>query len=455
MPLRLLLTLFALSSLTLSAQVAWVGPVYFNDEVRQDERSYEAIDLLSNGHLVVRLPSMARKIAEYERLLESPDLPESRREPLEQSIRQTIEDRDRNNRMLMEAFQNQYTFSQVWYVYDSASVALRDGHWGGIFLNEELQPDQGIQFNPEGDFFTARIGNTKGSQGLYAIVLGDSELKDFTAPFPYYVQLSSLFSILEGIIVPKGADRRTYNKVTARLQNRLVRFHEISYRKYFQVEEVVVQEEQPVVTEELEERHSEAIDLLHEGHLVVRLPSMASTIAEYKQFLESPDLPESQRESMSRTLLQAIEDRDRNNRLLVEAFENQYTFSKVWYVYDTASVALRDGYWNGIFLNKDLKPDSSIQFYPEGVFFTARIEQTKNNQGLYAIVLGNTLLEDFQAPFPYYAEHRGLAAGIARILAPEKANRSSYVKTTARLQDELERFRKKTQRKHLRESKRK
>jgi hypothetical protein len=231
MPLRLLLTLFALSSLTLSAQVAWVGPTYFTEEAPQDERAYEAIDLLYNGHLVVRLPSMARKIGEYERLLEGPDLLESQRESLKRSIQQTIEDRDRNNRMLMEAFRNQYTFSQVWYVYDSASVALRDGRWEGIFLNEELQPDMGIQFSPDGHYFTARIGNTKGSQGLYAIVLGDSQLKDFTAPFPYYVQLSSLFSILEGIIVPKGADRRTYNKVAARLQNRLLRFHEISFRK--------------------------------------------------------------------------------------------------------------------------------------------------------------------------------------------------------------------------------
>lgn len=446
MYLRLLLSFFALSAFSLQAQVAWVGPAYFPEEV-SDERAYDAIGLLHEGHLVVRLPSMARKIAEYERLLENPKLLNSQRDPIVKNLQYTIEERDRSNLLLMEAFENQYTFSQIWYVYDSASVALREKQWEGIFLNSKLEPDPNIQFNPGGDFLTARIGNTKGSQGLYSIVLGDSKLEDFRAPFPYYVQLSSLFSILDGLLLPKNADRRTFNKVAARLQSRLLRFYESVERRKAQDEEVEKVEEPELLAEKLEDTQpfDEAVNQLFKGHLVLRLPTKMQEISSLERQLANTELRDKKRENLERELKFTIEERDRINRLLVEAFEQEYTFSKVWSVYDTASISLRESAWEGIFLNNELNPDPGIQFNPEGEFFTARIGNTDGKQGEKALIITDSQLRDFQAPFPYFVELNSFRWTLSSFFTPKEADRRRLNQVAANLQHQLTRYQQSTE----------
>lgn len=442
MYLRLLLSLFALSAFSLQAQVAWVGPAYFPEKV-SDDRAFEAISLLHEGHLVVRLPSLARKIAEYERLLENPNLLNSQRDPIAKNLQLTIEERDRSNLLLMEAFENQYTFSQVWYVYDSASVALREKQWEGIFLNSKLEPDPNIQFNPGGDFLTARIGNTKGSQGLYSIVLGDSELEDFRAPFPYYVQLSSLFSILDGLILPQNADRRTYNKVTARLQSRLVRFYETAERKRIQ-EEVPGEQELIAEVQKDSRSYEHAVNQLFKGHLILRLPSKVQEISMLERQLATT-LRDNKREKIEYQLKFTVSERDRINRLLVEAFEQEYTFSQVWCVYDTASIALRNAQWEGIFLNSELEPDSSIRFNPEGEFFTARIGNTDGKEGAKALIITDSQLRDYQAPFPYFVELNSFKWALLSFFTPGEADRRRLNRVAADLQHQLTRYQQSTE----------
>lgn len=139
MKFQLLTTLFlvALLSIAVSAQ-----------SERHDlkkESVLQQLAQLQKGSLVVRLSSNHRKITELERLANSPDANEKSKARFKKMLEQTRTETRQEGLDVMKAFANNYNFSKVLFMYDTASVQLKKGVMGGYFLNKDLEVDPSIQ----------------------------------------------------------------------------------------------------------------------------------------------------------------------------------------------------------------------------------------------------------------------------------------------------------------------
>jgi len=178
----------------------------------------EAINNLHGGTLIIRLKSKRNKIDKLEELLAAPDIDEKLRARLSKKLKNTIEERNKYNLTLTNAFEEYYSFSKVYYMYDTASVSLKNGIRKGIFLDKGLELDANIEI-PEGSFYIVRTGTTNASSttGIQALVVMDNQFKDFERPFPYYVRVNSISRLFTRIFNHKKLVKKDAKEVVLRL----------------------------------------------------------------------------------------------------------------------------------------------------------------------------------------------------------------------------------------------
>ena len=186
----------------------------------------QAIQDLKNGALIVRLQSKNNKIQKLEELIASPEVSASKKEQLRKELTATIDDRNRYNIELVTAITDLYSFSQVYFMYDTASISLKNGTRNGIFLNANMEYDPGITLK-EDHFFVLRTGTTDSSTttGLSALVIMDDKLKDMKRPFPYYVRINSVKRLFVRIFNPKKIVRKDAKEVVAKLDSQLKQYY--------------------------------------------------------------------------------------------------------------------------------------------------------------------------------------------------------------------------------------
>ncbi|MFT5166277.1 MAG: hypothetical protein ACI8P3_001508 [Saprospiraceae bacterium] len=186
----------------------------------------QAIKDLAGGTLILRLKSKHNKITKLEELLATPDIKASTRTKLSEDLESTIDERNRFNRSLTYAFEEYYSFSNIYYIYDTASVSLINGQRSGIFLNEDLELDLTIEI-PEGIFFVLKVGTTDSASttGVEALVMMDRNLKDLAAPFPYYVRVNSIGRLFTRIFNHKKLVKKDSKKIVQKLESNLQRYN--------------------------------------------------------------------------------------------------------------------------------------------------------------------------------------------------------------------------------------
>ncbi len=194
-------------------------------ELSRSERkaaAKEAIKTLKDGTLVLRLKSKNNKITAIEKLLSSKDLNEATRNRLRKNLKSTIEQRNKYNVSLTQAFENHYSFSNIYYMYDTASVSLKRGVTSGIFLDNSLELDPAIKI-PDGDFFVIKTGTTDSSSttGVEALVIMDKNLKDLERPFPYYVRINSIGRLFTRIFNHRNLVKKDSKQVVMKLERNL------------------------------------------------------------------------------------------------------------------------------------------------------------------------------------------------------------------------------------------
>jgi len=210
-------------------------PMNAQDEVmsRSDRKAEaeEAIRDLYKGTLILRLKSKRNKINKLKELLSAPDIKENVRVKLSKELGKTIDERNKYNITLIEAFESHYTFSNIYYMYDTASVSLKNGTRKGIFLDKNLEFDPNIEI-PEENFFVVKTGTTNSTSttGVEAIVIMDKELKDMQRPFPYYVRLNSIGRLFVRIFNHKNLVKKDSKDVVMRLERNLHRYAEAVIR---------------------------------------------------------------------------------------------------------------------------------------------------------------------------------------------------------------------------------
>ena len=185
----------------------------------------QAIQNLKGGTLVLRLKSKHNKITKLEELLAAPDIKESVKIKLSKNLETTIDERNQFNLSLTNAFEEYFSFSNIYYMYDTSSIALKNGQRSGFFLNKNLELDPSIEI-PEGEFFVIKIGTTDASTttGVEAMVIMDKNLKDMMPPFPYYVRINSISRLFTRIFNHKNLVRKDSEKIVQKLETNFRRF---------------------------------------------------------------------------------------------------------------------------------------------------------------------------------------------------------------------------------------
>jgi hypothetical protein len=185
----------------------------------------QAINDLEGGTLILRLKSKHNKITKIKEILADPDIQESARIKLNKELRSTIDERDRFNISLTNAFEEYYSFSNIYYIYDTASISLKNGQRSGIFLNKNLELDSQTKI-PEGKFFVIKVGTTDSSSttGVEALVLMDQHFKDLQSPFPYYVRINSIGRLFTRIFNHRNLVRKDSRLIVQKLEKNLRRY---------------------------------------------------------------------------------------------------------------------------------------------------------------------------------------------------------------------------------------
>lgn len=144
----------------------------------------------------------------------------------------------------------------------------------------------------------------------------------------------------------------------------------------------------------------ESIRTLKDGVLVVRLSSGSRKIESLEKLI-ARTTNEKDRLRYQVMLEKTVQETRNQNLWLMEAFEKNYRFSKVLFMSDTASVQLKSGTRQGIFLNNDLQTDPALSL--EGNFRTAWYgENPTSGKSGEGITVADAQWQDLPEPFPFF-----------------------------------------------------
>lgn len=178
------------------------------------EEAFYNIETLKNGNLIVRLKSQDRKIMAYRAAGNKKFADKLERELFE------------FNQSMVRAFNENYNFSNVYYIYPDDYELVRNEISSGYFLNENLKVDSSISVSFNADYYFCEYGpvyaetleNSNKSRRKVvtatpvqqeALVIKDEYLTQLLSPFPNHVTIRL----------------KEMDKVVERLNNRLHNFY--------------------------------------------------------------------------------------------------------------------------------------------------------------------------------------------------------------------------------------
>lgn len=171
---------------------------------------------LSEGTLLIRLPTNRKKIQAIEESLENPDLSDKSRERLNDMLEETRLETVQEQRAYAEAFESEYTFSDYAFFFDYDTPAVLEG-WAPLYAGDletktEIDGDQ--------PWYILSIGRTPDSR-LDGLIILDDKLDIVPRPFPNNV-ITSGFAALRAWFAG-DPPKQVYVR---KLQKNLVRFLE-------------------------------------------------------------------------------------------------------------------------------------------------------------------------------------------------------------------------------------
>lgn len=176
----------------------------------------KAIRDLKKGVLIVRLKSDIKKMEVM------------KKRNMRATINETIENRDKENGVWMEAFEEHYKFSEVVFVFDTLRQAALESGCESCFLNSEFKIDSTISLEGR-PFLMVFQGNadratTTGARGL---ILKDKDFQKLSSPFPYYIFMPSFIITWNGgIRFGKRQEPLIIERTVKKLERKLNSFYE-------------------------------------------------------------------------------------------------------------------------------------------------------------------------------------------------------------------------------------
>lgn len=175
----------------------------------------KAIKDLKKGVLIVRLKSDFKKIEAM------------KQRNMTVLMNQTVEKRDTDNRLWMEAFEKHYEFSEILFSYDTLGrTALKNGSTN-CFLNSDFETDPSLSLDDR-PFLMLYWGSKGDNSGLSpdGLVFRDSDFQVLKKPFPNFVKISNFNSNFNKLIKTSNAKRVNMERVVKKINKRLSGFYE-------------------------------------------------------------------------------------------------------------------------------------------------------------------------------------------------------------------------------------
>jgi len=134
------------------------------------------------------------------------------------------------NTRLMTSFYENYDFSEVLFMHDTASISLKNGAISGIFLDKRIQIDNNIQLKTK-DYIILHIDydGFPEAMNINDFDALDMQLKKLPKPFPQDSRTGILLNL--GLLFDKDAGVKQFkvmNKMTEKLNKKLNK----AYDKY-------------------------------------------------------------------------------------------------------------------------------------------------------------------------------------------------------------------------------
>lgn len=198
---------------------------------------------------------------------------------------------------------------------------------------------------------------------------------------------------------------------------------------------------QSLSKEEAWAKAKEQIKELHEGTLLVRIPTQHKKIAALEALLQNDQLPTANRQRLEDQLETTRQEARNFAHYVIEAFDTAYDFSKVLFMYDTDMAALQSSSPGGFFLNREGKADTSIvldqpNFYLLRFGFSTG-EATSHTD---AMIIADASIQDLQKPFPYEVRLTDFIATVGQLLPAPEQEKKDIIRSVAKLNRNLQKF---------------
>lgn len=203
----------------------FLGAQTTSDKPNQEEwtTEKEAIYNLKNGGaLFVRLVSDSKKISELDkRVAANPNDTKTK-----ERLRQVRADRQSFNREWVDALKENYTFSDIYFLYDYDTKRLLRGESSGFFLDEDLHVDPSIEIKQ--NFLILGEGGA-GESGVSAFIVMDENARPLSRPFPYYFKKNDFWKVLFSIFDSKSPRYRNLDKIAKEINDSFNAFYDKSF----------------------------------------------------------------------------------------------------------------------------------------------------------------------------------------------------------------------------------
>jgi len=186
----------------------------------------QKVKSLKSGTLIIQLEGFEKKINTLEDLINSKEISERKKLKLKKDLSNTRNARDTFNSKMISAFQTEYQFSKVLFMFDSNRKRIKTGETKGLFLGMDLEPDLNQELT-DSTFYILRVGYVGGhaGSGIEALIISDSKYNDIQKPFPYYYRINSFSSVLKQIFFPSTNIRKDPVDLARKVQKELVSFY--------------------------------------------------------------------------------------------------------------------------------------------------------------------------------------------------------------------------------------
>lgn len=183
-----------------------------------------------NATLIIRLPSNHKKMTELERLAVSKQLTPQKSQRMQEILQSTRAITPAFNIRLMTAFDENFKFAEVLFMYDTASVSLKNGVTQGIFLNKRVQTDPNIQLNTDNYYILSiDYDGFPEAMNINDFDTLDAQLNRLPKPYPQYARAGVFFNI--NLLLKKDDGEKqvlVMNKMTEKYNKKLYK----AYEKY-------------------------------------------------------------------------------------------------------------------------------------------------------------------------------------------------------------------------------